>query len=70
MSSYSTNSYFILGLDKILAFVDHLESESEEEDNNKVNDYIYYSNYKFVGPFDELKGSHIYNFWIKLTFQI
>ena len=52
MSSYSTTSYFIPVSDKILAFVDHLESESEEEENNKVSDYIYYSNYKFVGLFD------------------
>ena len=52
MSSYPTTSYFIPGSDKILAFVDHLESESEEEENNKVSDYIYYSNYKFVGLFD------------------
>ena len=52
MSSYSTTSYFIPGTDKILAFVDHLESESEEEENSKVSDYIYYSNYKFVGLFD------------------
>ena len=40
MSSYSTTSYFIPGSDKILAFVDHLENENEEEENNNVSDYI------------------------------
>ena len=52
MSSYSTTSYFISGSDKILIFVDHLENESEVEENNKVSCYLYYSNYKFVGLFD------------------